>query len=99
LSHNELHDNTAVFTCGHVLDDGKPVLRVVHDEDGDWQFLCGADRHETSDGRLICLGCAWERVGSHEQLSMMDTGMAATRDSVSHNWVISGSAAQTSEND
>lgn len=35
--------NQAVFTTRPVLDDGLPILRVVHDADGDWQFLCGDD--------------------------------------------------------
>jgi hypothetical protein len=32
---------TAVFTTAKVLEDGFPVLMVSHDEEGDWQFLCG----------------------------------------------------------
>lgn len=29
------------FTCTHVYHDGKENLFVWHDEDGDWQFMCG----------------------------------------------------------
>jgi hypothetical protein len=31
--------NVAVFTTRQWLDEKKPILRVVHDADGDWQFL------------------------------------------------------------
>ena len=30
--------NTAVFTTRYVLE-GLPILRVIHEADGDWQFL------------------------------------------------------------
>jgi hypothetical protein len=43
--------NTMVFVCARVRD-GAPVLWVSHDENGDWQFLCGGDHSdpETGDG-------------------------------------------------
>ena len=31
--------NTACFTCCHVLEENKPILYVSHDQDGFWQFL------------------------------------------------------------
>lgn len=40
--------NTAVFVCSHVADRKRPVLRVSHDANGDWQFLCGGDHGDGS---------------------------------------------------
>jgi hypothetical protein len=38
------------------VEEHKPVLRILHEEDGDWQFLCGGI-HESKHGRLICGIC------------------------------------------
>ena len=47
--------DTASITCCHIVDDGKPILYVSHDEDdGMWQFLCGST-HETAEARLVSL--------------------------------------------
>lgn len=35
----------SVFTCRHVID-GAPILHVVHEAEGQWQFLCGGDHTE-----------------------------------------------------
>ncbi len=45
--------NLGVFTTRQWLDEKKPVLRVVHDEDGDWQFLTGDQLQE--DARIVAL--------------------------------------------
>jgi hypothetical protein len=46
--------NTACFTCSHVLEEGKPILYVSHDEDGYWQFLCGR-HHKEDEARIVSL--------------------------------------------
>lgn len=43
-----------VFVCSHVFSRTLPIRYVVHDQDGDWQFLCGGG-HE--DGpRIVGVG-------------------------------------------
>lgn len=52
-------ENLAVFVCQRVAN-GAPILEVTHDEEGDWQFLCGADHRDPApdDGGIVrCLGC------------------------------------------
>lgn len=79
-------ENTAAFTCSHILD-GAPILRVTHDEDdGAWQFLCG-QMHKTEDGRVVCLGCMVERDKSLLTLADLPLGWCADRDSTNSNWV------------
>ena len=52
-------DQVAVFVCSHVFEQGHPVLYVVHDDEGDWQFLCGGDH---DDGpRVIALSHMLQR--------------------------------------
>jgi len=51
---SELPPNLACFTTKRVIENDHPVLLVVHDEDGDWQFLSGTTS-TAEDGRIICL--------------------------------------------
>jgi hypothetical protein len=74
--------NTAAFTSAQVLD-GLPILRVFHDHDGDWQFLGGVDGEE---GRIICLGCAYERDGAIASLADLPVGWMAYRESPGEAW-------------
>ena len=46
--------NTRCFTCCHILDENKPILYVSHDEDGEWQFLCGK-KHVLEEARIVAL--------------------------------------------
>src|SRR3954467_15844060 len=46
--------DTLVFTTQPVLD-GAPVRDVHHDQDGDWQLLCGTT-HAPEDARLVHFG-------------------------------------------
>jgi Domain of unknown function (DUF4262) len=80
--------NAAVFVCSHVLDDGLPILRVSHDADGDWQFLCGAEAHEVEHARLVCLEGVVGRDASVNALASMCTTHTAERDSEDDEWVV-----------
>lgn len=70
--------NTAAFVCCHVLNGEKPILRVSHDEDGYWQFLCGGE-HKTEDAKIISLKAAYEIDTSTGGLSDMEYGKTAER--------------------
>ena len=77
--------STAAFTTSRVLEDGFPVLMVSHDEEGDWQFLCGTT-NEYKDCRLVCLGCALERDGTLAEIADLPEGWLAFRDYVGGPW-------------
>jgi hypothetical protein len=77
--------NTLVITTKHVLNDGHPILLVTHDDDGDWQVLCGTT-NDPADGLVVCLGCAYERDTSIGQLSDLPRGWSAWRDSPRDPW-------------
>ena len=36
----------ASFVCPHVFKNTRPVLLVAHEDDGDWQFLCGSEHQD-----------------------------------------------------
>ena len=83
---NESFD-TAVFTCVHVINEESPILRVVHDKDGDWQFLCGCE-HSVEDARVISLGEALGLDRSVSELAKMKKGKIAERTNKNSNWII-----------
>ena len=77
--------NTAAFTTVRVIREGYPILLVVHDHDGDWQFLCGTTS-DAADGRIICLGCAFDQDRSIGDLADLPLGWEAWRENVDAPW-------------
>jgi hypothetical protein len=82
--------HTGVFTCRHVWTDGRPIVFVSHDEDGDWQFLCGDDHSgdTTNDCLLVCRGHIASRDPSVNELATMCTAHVATREGLGAAWRI-----------
>ena len=79
--------NTAAFICRHVAA-GDPVLYVSHDEDGDWQFLCGRT-HDADAGEsplLVCLADAVRRDPGLNSLASLCRDHHAERASASAPW-------------
>jgi hypothetical protein len=76
-----MHDNhNPAFICRHCLDDGQPILYVVHDWNGDWQFLCGGNNHVSEEsGAIIRRSCLWERDKSLEGIETLPVGHEAER--------------------
>jgi hypothetical protein len=77
--------NVAAITTRLVMDDGLPILLVTHDDDGDWQVLCGTTK-EPQDGRVVCLGCMFERDRTIGELADLPRGWSAWRESVTDPW-------------
>src|SRR5882724_6215590 len=78
--------NTAVYSTSPVMDKQHPILLVAHNSDGDWQLLCGTT-NETADGRVVCLGCLFERDPSIGALSDLPLGWLASRASLNSPWL------------
>lgn len=71
--------DTASITCCHIVDDGKTILYVSHDEDdGMWQFLCGST-HETAEARLVSLEYIFDLDHSVGVLKDMPYGCCAEK--------------------
>lgn len=90
-------ENTAGFCCEHVFTRSRPVLYVRHDQDGDWQFLCG----DTHDGgpRLVCLGCVIERDPSLLTLADLPAGWGAIRERLGATWMREANADEDDDDD
>lgn len=80
--------NTASIVCSHILNNGKDILFVSHDEDdGAWQFLCG-NTHETSEARLVSLKYIFDLDNTIGQLCDMPYGCFAERKTKKDDWMI-----------
>lgn len=77
--------NQAVFTTAGIIEEGLPILRVIHDDEGEWQFHC---EFVTSieDARLVCLKTVVESHPSVTELADLPQGWTATRESADKPW-------------
>ncbi len=80
--------NTGVVTTKNIMERNYPVMEVLRDEEGDWLVLCGKTR-ETSEGMLVCFGCAYDKNPVIGQFADLDLGYEACRKSDESDWVIS----------
>ncbi len=78
-------ENLAVIALTRITDGSKPILYVVHDEDGDWQFLDGGDVSE-EDSAIVSLKRIVELDASIKTLADLPRGWAAERASVDKSW-------------
>jgi len=77
--------NLAAFTTRPVLESNLPILLVSHDEDGDWRFLCGTT-NKPKDGRIVSLGCIFERDRTIAEVADLPEGWRAYRRSAKAEW-------------
>lgn len=82
---------TYVFTTTDIVYDKQPILRVVHEEDGDWQVLGGGDCPAIEKAMLVSLG---EILQIDESLldvvPHLNRGSEAVRFSPNSQWIIKG---------
>jgi hypothetical protein len=76
--------NQACFATTRVLD-GLPILLVSHDEDGDWQFLCGTT-NEVEDGAVVSLGAVVGLDQTLGDLADLPEGWQARRPTIDGQW-------------
>lgn len=82
-------ENTAVFTCSHVMEKGEDICYVTHDEDdGAWQFLCDRKHPDISEARLVALREIWELDATVGELATMACGCRASRKNRRAKWQI-----------
>lgn len=79
-------ENTACFTCRHIIEEGKPILYVGHDDDGAWQFMCGAEAHETEDAKIVGLLEIVKIDPSVNVLHEMPLGVCSKRQTPTGEW-------------
>jgi hypothetical protein len=76
--------NLAIFTTRQWLELNKPILRVVHEHDGDWQFLTGDQMPE--DIKVVALKEMVLRDKTLNEIFNLDYGEAAEREKIGGEW-------------
>jgi len=76
--------NLAVFTTRQWLELRKPILRVVHDIDGDWQFLTGDQMPE--DIKIVALEQLILHDSTLNDIFNLGYGEAAERKTIGGQW-------------
>ena len=87
----------AVFTTRQWLYQDKPIIRVVHDNDGDWQFLTGDQI--LADASIVCLEDMTKKDPSLNEVFNLDYGEEANRNFIGDNWERSVSENNDDEED
>jgi hypothetical protein len=77
--------NHAAFTTKPVLRGGLSILLVVHDKDGDWQFLCGTT-NQSRDGQVVSLGCILQHDPTLAAVADLPLGCQASRKKLGGRW-------------
>ncbi|MBS1625341.1 MAG: DUF4262 domain-containing protein [Bacteroidetes bacterium] len=78
--------NATTFTTRQWLDQKQPILRVVHDTDGDWQFLTGDQL--PGDICIVALEQMIKGDPTLNELWHLDYGRAAERTHIGGAWTI-----------
>ncbi len=76
--------NLAIFTTRQWLENKTPIIKVVHDHDGDWQFLTGNQLPE--DIRLVSLEEMLKTDVTLNDVFNLDYGEEAERTDIGANW-------------
>ena len=76
--------NLATFTTRQWIEQHKPILRVIHDTDGDWQFLTGDQMPE--DIKIVGLEQLVLRDKTLNEVFDLEYGEEANRDFVGEKW-------------
>ncbi|MBI2392837.1 MAG: hypothetical protein HYV09_24845 [Deltaproteobacteria bacterium] len=69
-----------------MFDRTKGILLAVHDEEGDWQFLCGGEHPEGDHPRVVGLNHVTEADPSIREVMDMPPGWLAERTAVGAEW-------------
>jgi len=77
--------NLTTFTTRQWLEEHKPILKVVHDDDGDWQFLIGDQLQE--DIRIVALEQLINRDKTLNEVFDLEYGEEAERDYLGGEWI------------
>jgi hypothetical protein len=75
-----------VFTTRFVLKDQSPIVYVIHDTDGDWQFLGREDDLTEDDALLVSLGEILEFDPTIVSVLNLAEGEEAIRNDLNEKW-------------
>ncbi|MEZ5002148.1 MAG: DUF4262 domain-containing protein [Chitinophagales bacterium] len=76
--------NLGIFTTRQWLEDNQPIVRVIHEEDGDWQFL--TENIDFENGKVVALEQMTLRDQTLNDLFDLEYGEEAERDFIGDKW-------------
>ena len=79
--------NKAVLTTRYVVKNNSPVVTVIYDEDGDWQFL-GEEEREESDAGVLSRKEMRNHDGTLYNIPELECGQSAVRENIHSPWQI-----------
>lgn len=85
----------AIFTTRQWLQENKPILRFVHNYDGDWQFLTGDQT--LADANIVALEEMTKRDPTLNEIFNLNYGEAADRSFIGDKWIRSVSETDEEE--
>lgn len=77
---------TAVFTLWPILKQTEAIRLVIHDHDGDWQFLDGVTDATAANAAIVALQEIADRDPSVLALADLPCGWKAVRGEVGEGW-------------
>ena len=83
---NNVNFNIYVFTTKNVLKKGYPIIRVIHERDGDWQFLGDECNLQEDDAMLVSLNEIVEFDKTLFDILTLSEGKQALRDRIGGDW-------------
>ena len=84
----EINYNQYVITTKYVINNNSPIIRVMHEEDGDWQFLGKEENLSESDAYVLSLGEILCLDKTLQDLLSLPLGKQAYRTSPKDNWIV-----------
>jgi len=78
--------NLATFTTKQWIEQDKPIIHVIHDSDGDWQFLTD-DEHSTENIKIVALEQIILRDKTLNEVFDLEYGEQAERKFIGDKWV------------
>lgn len=76
--------NLGVFTTRQFLEENKPIVRITHDDDGDWQFL--TENAKLEDAKIVHLEYITTKDKTVNEVFRLDYGESAERNYIGDNW-------------
>lgn len=84
----EINYNQYVITTKHVINNNSPIIRVMHEKDGDWQFLGKEENLSESDAFVLSLEEILCLDNTLKDVLSLPLGKQAYRTSPKDSWLV-----------
>ena len=84
----EINYNQYVITTKYVINNNSPIIRVMHEKDGDWQFLGKEENLSESEAIVLSLGEILCLDNTLQDVLSLPLGKQAYRTNPKGSWII-----------